>query len=209
LFPLIASAYPADLSRVRRLLQVSGEYLSMGSLGALAFTVVAARPIMVLLFGVGFAPAASALPVLMGAFVSISFGYLAGNMVVILGLQRRYFAYAAVGLIVNVLLNVALIPPYGFRAAAWVTLVTEFTVMSLSMRSVLKRLDMKPKWGRFIRIAAAATAMGVGVALAHAAGVPLAGLAVLAFALYVGFLFALRALTPAEVRGFLQRDPVT
>lgn len=209
LFPLIASAYPSDLSRVRRLLQVSGEYLSMGSLGALAFTVVAARPIMVLLFGVGFAPAASALPVLMGAFVSISFGYLAGNMVVILGLQRRYFAYAAVGLIVNVLLNVALIPPYGFRAAAWVTLVTEFTVMSLSMRSVLKRLDMKPKWGRLIRIAAAAAAMGVGVALAHGAGVPLGGLAVLAFALYVGFLFALGALTPAEVRGFLQRDPVT
>lgn len=209
LFPLIASAYPADLPRVRRLLQTSADYLSMGSLGALAFTVVAAKPIMVLLFGPSFAPAASALPVLMGAFVSISFGYLAGNMVVILGLQRRYFAYATVGLIVNVLLNVALIPPYGFQAAAWVTLVTEVTVMSLTMRSVLMGIAMKPRWGRVSRIAVAAVAMAVVVAAARGAGLPLGVLAGLAAVLYFGLLFALGALTPAEVTGFLRRDPIT
>jgi O-antigen/teichoic acid export membrane protein len=209
LFPLIASAYPADLPRVRRLLQASAEYLSMGSLGALAFTVVAAKPIMVLLFGARFAPAATALPILMGAFVSISFGYLAGNMVVILGLQRRLLAYATVGLIVNVALNVVLIPPYGFQAAAWVTLITEFTVMSLSMRSVLLRLHMRPKWGRIGRVAAAAAGMGVVVALAHSAGLPLGTLAGLAVAVYLGLLFALGALTPAELAGLLRREPVT
>jgi O-antigen/teichoic acid export membrane protein len=206
LFPLIASAYPADLPRVRRLLQTSAEYLSIGSLGALAFTVVAAKPIIVLLFGPSFAPAASALPVLMGAFVSISFGYLAGNMVVVLGLQRRYFAYAAIGLIVNVLLNVALIPPYGFQAAAWVTLVTEVTVMSLSMRQVLKGVGMTPRWGRIGRIAIAAAAMAVAVAAARDAGLPLGVLAGLAIVLYVGLLFVLGALTRSEVFGILRRD---
>ncbi len=209
LFPLIASAYPTDLPRVRRLLQVSAEYLSMGSLGALAFTVVAARPMMVLLFGPGFAPAASALPVLMGAFVSISFGYLAGNMVVILGLQSRYLAYAAIGLIVNVLLNVLLIPPFGFQAAAWVTLVTEVTVMSLSMRSVLMRLGMRPRWARIGRVVLAAAAMAVAVAVARRAGLPLGGLAVLAVVAYVGLLIALRALTPGDISGFLRHEPIT
>jgi len=208
LFPLIASAYPADLPRVRRLLQSSADYLSMGSFGALAFTVVAARPIMVLLFGPSFAPAASALPVLMGAFVSISFGYLAGNMVVILGLQRRYFAYAALGLIVNVLLNVAFIPPYGFQAAAWITLITEVTVMSLSMRSVLMGLHMKPSWRRMARIAVAAGAMGVAVAIAHSAGLPLGVLVAIGAVVYVGLLFAFRALTPGDVIGFLRRDAI-
>lgn len=209
LFPLIASAYPADLPRVRRLLQMSAEYLSMGSLGALAFTIVAAKPVMVLLFGVRFAPAASALPVLMGAFVSISFGYLVGNMVVILGLQRRFLAYATLGLIVNVLLNVILIPTYGFQAAAWVTLLTEVTVMSISMRSVLMRLAMRPVWKRVGRVAVAAALMAMAVAGARSAGVPLGGLAALAAVAYVGLLFALRALTPADVSGFLRRDPVT
>ena len=209
LFPLIAAAYPADLPRVRRLLQTSAEYLSMGSLGALAFTIVEAKPIMVLLFGVSFAPAASALPVLMGAFVSISFGYLAGNMVVILGLQRRYFAYATLGLVVNVLLNVALIPPYGFQAAAWVTLVTEVTVMSLTMRSVLMGIRMKPSWGRIGRVATAAAGMAVAVAAGRYAGLPLGILVGVAIVLYVGLLFALGALTRADVSGFLRRDPVT
>ena len=209
LFPLIASAYPVDLPRVRRLLQASAEYLSMGSLGALAFTIVAAKPVMVLLFGTGFAPAASALPVLMGAFVSISFGYLVGNMVVILALQRRFLAYAALGLIVNVVLNVILIPRYGFRAAAWVTLVTEVTVMSLSMRCVLLQLNMKPRWVRVARVAVAAAVMAAAVAAARHAGLPLGALVAIAGALYPGLLFAARALTPADVFGLLRREPIT
>lgn len=208
LFPLIAAAYPANLPRVRRLLQTSADYLSMGSLGAVAFTVVTAKSVMVLLFGAGFAAAGSALPVLMGAFVSISFGYLVGNMVVILGLQRRYLAYATVGLIVNVILNVALIPPFGFQAAAWVTLVTEFTVMSLSMRSVLRALEMRPEWDRLRRVALAAAAMAGAVALAQSGGLPLGVLVALAAALYVGLLFALGALRAADVSGFLRREPV-
>lgn len=209
LFPLIAAAYPADLKRVRRLLQASAEYLSMGSLGALAFTVVAAKPVMVLLFGRSFGPAAIALPILMGAFVSISFGYLAGNMVVILGLQRRYLAYATVGLIINALLNLVLIPPFGFQAAAWVTLVTEFTVMSLTMRSVVMRIDMKPQWQRIGRVAVAAAVMAAAVAVARSVGLPLGGLVALGVASYTGLLFALGALTPAEVSGLLRREPVT
>jgi O-antigen/teichoic acid export membrane protein len=181
----------------------------MISFGALAFTVVAAKPLMVLLFGLRFAPAASVLPVLMGAFVSISFGYLAGGMVVILGLQRVYLRYATVGLILNVLLNLLLIPPYGFRAAAWVTLVTEFTVMSLIMRRVLVSLHMRPRWSRIVRIAVAATAMAVAVAVARYAGFPLGVLVALAIALYFVLLFALGALTARDISGVLRREPIS
>lgn len=208
LFPLIASAYPVDLPRVRRLLQASAEYLSIGSLGGLAFTVVAAKPVMVLLFGASFAPGASALPILMGAFVSISFGYLAGNMVVILRLQRQYLLYAALGLVINVLLNVLLIPRYGFEAAAWVTLLTEVTVMSLTTRRVLVRLEMRPRWARLGRVAAAAVAMAVGVAVARHAGLPLGALIAIAAVLYAGLLFATGALAAADVSGLLRREPV-
>jgi O-antigen/teichoic acid export membrane protein len=208
LFPLIASAYPVDLPRVRRFLRISAEYLSIGSFGALAFTIVVAEPVMVLLFGAQFAPAAAALPVLMGAFVSISFGYLAGSMVVILDLQRRYLLYAAFGLILNVALNLVLIPKYGFKAAAWVTLFTEVTVMSLTMGTVLKRLHMTLSWSRFGRIAPAAAVMGLAVALARHAGVPLGGLVVVAVALYLSLLFASRAVTVHELTSLLRRKPI-
>ncbi|HEY3827690.1 MAG TPA: flippase [Solirubrobacteraceae bacterium] len=208
LFPLIAAAYPADSARVRGLLQITGEYLTMASLPALAFTIVAAHPIITLLFGSEFAQAAPALPILMGAFVSISFGYLAGNMVVILELQRSFFGYAAVGLALNASLNLLLIPRYGFLAAAWITLATEVLVMSLTMRAVLRRLEMTPRFGRLLRTLAAAAAMGAVTWLARAAGTPLFGLVLVAAASYPALLFALRALTPAQLRAVLRREPL-
>jgi O-antigen/teichoic acid export membrane protein len=180
----------------------------MGSLGALAFTIVAARPIMVLLFGARFGPAASVLPILMGAFVSISFGYLAGNMVVILGLQRRFLGYAAVGLLLNVVLNLLLIPPYGYKAAAWVTVATEVVVMSQTMRSVLKELQMRPNWIRLGRVALSAAAMGVGVAAARRFGLPLGPLVGIAAAEYLALLLALRALRPREIAALLRREQI-
>jgi len=206
LFPLIATAYPRDGERVRKLLQSAGEYLTMASLPILAFTIVAATPIVKLLFGEQFLPAAPALPILMGAFVSISFGYLAGNMVVILELQRRFFVYAAIGLLVNASLNVALIPRYGFLAAAWVTLATEVVVMSLTMRSVLAQLAMRPRLGRMGRTLAAATAMGALTWLARDAGAPLYALVAVAALSYPALLVVLQVLTPAEVRAVLRKD---
>jgi len=207
LFPLIAAAYATGKDRVKNLLQASAEYLSMASFPILAFTIVAAEPIMKLLFGPQFAPAAPALPVLAGAFVSISFGYLVGNMVVILELQRRFAIYAALGLVLNATLNVLLIPSYGFLAAAWVTLLTEVTVMSLSARIVLRGLRMKPRLERLMRTLAAAVLMGLGTWLARIAGVPLAGLAAIAALIYFPGLLMLRVVTVGEVRAVLRKEP--
>lgn len=209
LFPLIAASYRTDRARVQRLLQLTAEYLAMGSFGVLAFTIVAARPIMALLFGSQFVAAAPALPVLMGAFVSISFGYLVGNMVVILELQHRFLFYAALGLLLNVVLNVLLIPPYGFQAAAWVTLATEVTVMSLAARSVLEKLQMKPQWTRLARVAVAAAGMGLAAAAGRLAGLPLGALVAIVVVVYPVLLVALHALTLRDVRALVRREPIS
>ena len=42
LFPLIASSYPGSMDRVRSLLQLAAEYLTIATLPILAFTIVAA-----------------------------------------------------------------------------------------------------------------------------------------------------------------------
>jgi len=206
LFPLIAAAYAGRRDRVRALLQVAAEYLAMASLPILAFTIVVARPIMTLLFGRDFGPAAPALPILAGAFVSISFGYLVGNMVVILELQRQFARFAAIGLIINGALNVALIPRFGFLAAAWITLLTEVMVMGLSMRLVLRELEMRPRFGRLLRMLFAATLMGFAVWIARFAGAPLGVLIVVSAASYLPSLLLLRVLTIEELLAALRRE---
>jgi O-antigen/teichoic acid export membrane protein len=206
LFPLIASAYPTDLLRVRALLQRTAEYLTLASFPILVFTIVAARPVVLLLFGHKLSASAPALPILMAAFVSISFGYIAGSMVVILELQRRFLGYAAVALVINAVLNVILIPPYGFLAAAWVTLITEVTVMSLTMRSVVRALEMRPQLGRFARTLAAALLMGAATWGARAGGAPLAILIVVGGLTYLLAIALLRAVSLHELLAMLRKD---
>ncbi|MGH2834305.1 MAG: polysaccharide biosynthesis C-terminal domain-containing protein [Solirubrobacteraceae bacterium] len=206
LFPLIAAAYSSHRDRARALLQSAAEYLAMASLPILAFTVVGAHPIITLLFGRAFGPAAPALPILAGAFVSISFGYLVGNMVVVLELQRRFIRFAAMGVVINVVLNILLIPRYGFLAAAWITLLTEVTVMSLSMRMVLAELSMRPRFTRLLRTLLAAAAMGLATWLSRLAGLPLAGLVAVSIASYLPFLLLLKVVTVRELLAVLRRD---
>jgi O-antigen/teichoic acid export membrane protein len=209
LFPLIAAANPDNRERVRNLLQMTAEYLTMASLPILAFTIVAARPIVTLLFGQEFAQAAPALPILAGAFVSISFGYLVGNMVVILELQRQFLRYAAIGLVINVVLNILLIPRYGFLAAAWITLLTEVTVMSLSMRRVLGALQMRPRLDRLARTLLGALVMGLAVWLAQVGGVPFGGLVAIAALSYPPILMLLGLLTREELLAVLRKEPLS
>jgi O-antigen/teichoic acid export membrane protein len=206
LFPMLSAAYPRDLDRVRRLTQAALSYLAMASLPALSFALVAGRPTMELLFGRDFAAAGPALAVLIGAFVCISLGYIVGYLRIALGLQNTYLVYAALGLVVNVGLNLLLVPRYGFIAAAWVTLITEVLVLALSSRVVLNRLELWPELGPFGRIAAAAAALALGLAALRAAGLGVVALALAAVVLYVGLLFAVRALSVAELTTLLRRE---
>jgi len=206
LFPLIASSYPNHKDRVRSLLQTATNYLALASLPILSFTIVANRSIVTLLFGSGFADAGPALPILMGAFVSISFGYLVGNMVVVLELQRKFLLYSAVALVLNATLNIILIPPYGFLAAAWITLLTEVTVMSLTARSILRSLEMRPRLGRLARTAVAAVLMGAIAWAVQRAGAPFAVVVLAGGVSYLLGVGLLRVVTLGELLALLKKE---
>jgi len=137
----------------------------------------------------------------------ISFGYLTASMIVVLELQRAFLRAAAIGLLVNAGLNLIFIPPYGFRAAAWITLVTEATVMALMMRQVMIKLPLRLRLGRLARTLCAALAMGGLTWGAREAGAPLAVLVVVAAASYVCAVFGLRVLSASEIRAVLRREP--
>jgi O-antigen/teichoic acid export membrane protein len=206
LFPLIASSYPEHKDRVRSLLQTATNYLALASLPILSFTIVANHSIVTLLFGSNFSEAGPALPILMGAFVSISFGYLVGNMVVVLELQRKFLLYSALALILNATLNIILIPPYGFMAAAWITLLTEVTVMSLTARSILRTLEMRPRLDRLVRTAIAAALMGgVGWAV-KSAGAPFGIVVAASGVSYLGAVALLRVVTLGELLALVRKE---
>lgn len=206
IFPLMAAAYPKDPARVRRLAQAAIDLLLILALPMFTFTLAASGPLVTTLLGAEFAEAETTLVILMATYVLTCVGYLCGFVIIVLALQRRFVKYASAGLVLNVVLNVALIPSYGFVAAAWVILLTQVLVIGLSLRAILQGLEQRLEVGRMLRIAAAAGAMGAVVALSDRAGVPLLPLVGIGAAVYAAVLLGLRAITQDEIALLTRRD---
>jgi O-antigen/teichoic acid export membrane protein len=206
LAPVLAASWPADRARLLRTSRLTAELLALTSLGGLAFTIAAAGPVVRLIFGPGFGAAAPALPVLAGAFVLISFGYLNGNLLVVLGLQRRLLRISLIALALNLIGNFILVPLVGFMGAAWMTLLTELFVCVASFQLILRELDQplpKPgRIGRMVLASALLTGLLEGLRFADAS----LGVLVIAACLgYPALLFALRAVGLEDVQVLLRR----
>jgi O-antigen/teichoic acid export membrane protein len=209
LSPVLAAAWPHDRARLLRTARLTGELLAVGSFGALAFSLVAADPIVRLIFGAEFSAAAPALPVLGLAFVLICFGYLNGNLVMVLGMQRRMLDISLVALVVNLVGNAILVPLFGFMGAAAMTVVTEVVVLVYTWRLVERKLELgRPRLGRIGRTAIAAALLAVALLAAKLAGGPLGVLVAVAVVGYPALLFGLRAVGADDVRVLLKRGAV-
>lgn len=206
MFPILSAAYPGNMGRVRTLVDASAEYLAMASLPALAFALAAGQHLTDFLFGPEFSDSAVALKIFMGVFVLICFGYLVGNLVLVLDLQRRFIRYAAIALVFNVTVNLIVIPEHGFVGAAWVTLATEVLILALSSRMVIKKLGFGLRLSRILRAALAAAVMGVTVYWLDQTGAPLGVLAAVSVTLYPLLLLASGALVPRELRYLMRKE---
>jgi O-antigen/teichoic acid export membrane protein len=200
LFPIMAGLFPADPPRLRRMMQIAVDYLSFVAFGGLALTIVAGEPIIELLYGDEFTSGATVLTILIAAFIPICIGNVAGNMVVAMDLQRRYLWLAALGLVLNLALNVVLIPEYGIEAAAWVTLATEVVVVALATVMVLRRIEMRLSLRRLALAAAAAVLAALAVWGLREAGAGAILLILAMAALYPPLLVLLRALDLEQLK---------
>ena len=168
--------------------------------------IVFARPIVALIYGAGFAPAAGLLAVLLLAFPLICLGYIFGGLAIVLRMTRQYLVVTAVGAVGNVAANLVLIPRFGGAAAAWTTVVTELVVNGTMGVLVLRRLGIRPPFGPWARILVASGAASfiawrlLPYGTVPALGALVAGCAVLGV--------ATRAVTGRDLRVLLDRREV-
>jgi O-antigen/teichoic acid export membrane protein len=141
----------------------------------------------------------------MATFVVVSLGYLTGYLIVAYDLQRRFLAIAIGALAFNVATNLALVPTYGFMAAAWLTLATEIIVMSLSMWIVCGRMGIVPGGDHLGRIVVASAATWLGAWGLNQAGAPTLVWVAAGGALYAALVVALGAVRLEELRNLTRR----
>jgi O-antigen/teichoic acid export membrane protein len=202
-FPVLAAVYGHDQARARRLVQICGNSMAVISLPILAGTIALSNPIVNLLYGPSFHRSAGLLPILMIAFVAICYGTMAGYLAPLLDLRWRFALYTTLGAVANVILNLALIPPYGAYGSAWATVATESLTMALMLATCLWKLGLRPRLGKIIRTLLLAAAMTGVMALSAPLGLLPAG--ALGAMVYAAGLVVLRIVDRNELRLLLRR----
>jgi O-antigen/teichoic acid export membrane protein len=196
LFPTLSRLSQASVEDFRRLFRDSLRILIFISASLGAWFLVLGHELMALVYGPAFREAGPSLGLLGLAMAFVVPGTLFHVAFSVLGEQRRFMALTAMGLLLNGLLNLVLIPWLGSTGAALATLGSE-VVMFATMAVALQRLALPGDYLRvYPRAALAATAATLPLWLvpADAGAMPLVlasasfGLAYLLVALALGVL---------------------
>jgi len=166
---------------------------------------VFASPVVKLLYGDYGDAAAPARLVVIGACLAF-FTVLLTAALTAQGRNRLYVVVGAGGLVVNVLANLVVIPRWSYNGAAWVTVLTEVSVLCVLLPACLRgRLRSAIPFRQLARTSICGlAALGAGAALDAAGPWPLAMAA--STILYFALLHILRATGPAGLRSLLD-DP--
>lgn len=140
LTPRLSYLFTTDRATHRRVL--TRALLLTTALGVLlgGTAMLAARPIIILLFGQRYEAAVLPLQILSGGALFVFGTWILHAAAISTNLDRRLLITTAVGLTANVALNVVLIPRWGISGAAWATVLAEMLTVLLLLAQVMRRL---------------------------------------------------------------------
>jgi len=202
MFPLLARWYAVEQARFAFVYWRATDTLIAVFLPVPVLLLWSARPIVAGVFGESFAPAAIAMQILGLALVLMIVSAWQSFALLAAGRQRLTVLYDAAALVLNVSLNLVLIPRLGFVAAAITALGTSAFVLLCSTAVVRRVIDVSATAPRILRIVAANAALAL-VTGAAAAVLPWWTVVVLAPVPYAAFVLAFRVTTIDELRAFL------
>jgi O-antigen/teichoic acid export membrane protein len=209
LFPLLSRYAVEDRQHLARLGETGLKVLLVAAFPVAVGTTLLAGPIIQVLAGPDYLPeSAWAIQILIW-YLPIGFtNGLLQYVLIAVNRQRTLSVAFGIGLAFNVAANLALIPVYGYLAAAVVTVFSELVLLAPFLWVTSREVGSLAVLGVAWRPALAAAIMAGPVWLVGAWSAPLA---IVAGALVYGAaLLALRVITPeerAELRSLLSRSP--
>jgi O-antigen/teichoic acid export membrane protein len=191
-----------------RTTQKSQDFILMAgipmSIGVFAF----AKDIIAFLFGLkGYAPSVLTLQIFAVGLTLIYIDMVLATAIIACDKQRRWVYTAGAAVLINISLNLVLIPYTQSRygnggiGAALATLITEFYVMVSAVLILPKELFSPASVPIALKSLAAGAVMGGSIWLLKSAGIlPFIFEALIAGAIYLGMLIVLRTFSDAEIR---------
>ncbi len=168
LFPIFCDLYRNEREKLPQLYQSTVRLMLLAAMPIAFGGFVMAGKLVHVIFGNGYAPAAIAFKILVWRLICAFGIYVMSFVLVATGQERKAVLCAAAGVLVNVPLNLALIPRYGYLGAAIAGVVTDVVVCScyfyVSSRAVARLPAVKLLWRPLV---GAAVMTGLLISLAE------------------------------------------
>ena len=141
-----------DKELMRMYMHQSYRYTAATTLPISAFIMIYATPLMILLFGGEYAPAASALWILVGGMFFFSIYLIASSMCQGLGKPTFPMYALIVGAIVNAITGYILIPKFDISGAAISTTLATFVLMVMTLYELVRLTGINPPYKDLIKL---------------------------------------------------------
>lgn len=203
MFPILTRYAHTDDDRLGVAVNRTFQVLLLGAIAVSLSVFVLARPLVRLVAGEGFGASVEPARILAFSLVFIFVSPVFYNLLIAVNRQRSLLAMGLASLVLNVALNLVLIPRWSYNGAAIATVISEGASFAGTYAIARRGIDFRLERAFFPR-ALGATLAAVGVvALLWQQSAWLAwGAAELAL---VGTAYALRAITPHDVAIILRR----
>lgn len=161
MLPVFSRLKNEDFSKFKVLVQKSLNLLILAAVPIVIGGYLLAKPLIVLISGPDFLPSVGALKILIIATGIIFIGNLFGYLIVSVGIQKKMVKVYFLGALLNVILNLALIPNFSYIGASIATLITEFLVAILAIVIFRNSIQYAPSFNLFFKALIAGGVMGL------------------------------------------------
>lgn len=214
IFPvaLMTAAFPrisrleaeGDPAGLKTMYEKLFRFMFMGGATAALFTFCYAEEIITILLGEKFRQSAQTLMILSWSFVPLFADVFTNTLVVAMGRQSATAVFGSVGLAVNVLLGVALIPLYGQTGAAMAAFASYTALFVTSYIYITWHGDYFTALGRLMgRAFVAVAAGGCAMLLIKTVSAPLSF--VVGCGVYLAVVLSTGVIRVAEIRDFVRK----
>jgi O-antigen/teichoic acid export membrane protein len=140
-FPLISYNFKHDKKQFKQYILLFSQTIGLLSIPLAIGGIIYARQILMLLYGSQLLAGTDAFKVLLLLIIVIPLKILVASIIIVADKQNRYMISGAIGIIINVILNIILIPKYGMIGAGITIVVTETIVGIYLLFNCFKLLD--------------------------------------------------------------------
>jgi O-antigen/teichoic acid export membrane protein len=144
MFPLMSIHFINSKEKLIKSYRLSLKHLLIIALPVAIVITFIADKIILLVYGTPFAGSTTVLQILIWAFVFVSVNSVLTNLLISMDMQKLYMLSAGLCAIVNVTLNLLLIPILSYNGAAIATVVTNVVLFGANFYFVSKHLQVLP-----------------------------------------------------------------